>query len=68
MEEFYEVNDTQTTVHFRDGGLAMVICLDGSLRELPMDPTTLDARIPAARIGRFAPVGGKKYLAEDTSQ
>ena len=57
-----------TTVHFRDGGLAMVVCLDGGMRELPMDPTTLDTRIPSAQIGRFAPVGSTKYLAEDAGQ
>ena len=65
VEEFYEVNDMQTTVHFRDGGRAMVVCLDGNLRELPMDPTTLDTRMPAANIGSFARVGSKKYLAYD---
>ncbi len=65
VEEFYMIDNTQTTVHFRDGGLAMAVCLDGGLRELPMDPTTRDQRMPSANIGRFAPVGSKKYLAED---
>ncbi len=67
VEEFYEVNDTQTTVHFRDGGRAMVVCLDGGMRELEMDPSTRDTRLPSANIGRFAPVGSKKYLAEDAT-
>jgi hypothetical protein len=38
--------------------------IDGSVRELPMDPTTKDQRMPTANIGRFAPVGSKLYLAE----
>lgn len=66
VEEFYEINDQETTVHFRVGGLAMVVCLDGGLRELPMDPTTRDTRMLSANIGRFAPPGSKKYLAEDS--
>lgn len=66
VEEFYMVDDKQTTVHFRAGGnRAMVVCVDGNLREFPMDPTTRDTRMPSANIGRFAPVGSKKYLAED---
>ena len=65
VEEFYYLNDQETTVHFRDGGRAMAVCLDGGLRELPMDPTTRDQRMPSANIGRFAPVGSRKYLAED---
>ena len=68
VEEFYMINDTETTVHFRDGGRAMVVCLDGGLRELEMDPSTRDARMPLADIGRFAPVGNKKYLAEEDGQ
>lgn len=64
VEEFYEVDDQETSVHFRDGALAMVVCVDGSLRELPMDPTTRDSRLPTANIGRFAPLGSKLYLDE----
>ena len=64
VEEFYEINDVETTVHFRVGGRAMVVCLDGSLRELEMDPTTRDTKMSSANIGRFAPRGSKKYLAE----
>ena len=66
VEEFYEINDQETTVHFRAGGKALVVCLDGGMRALDMDPSTLDPRIPAADIGRFAPVGSKKYLADET--
>jgi len=64
IEEFYMINDTETTVHFRHGGKALAAFLDGSVREMPMDPTTLDKRLPSAQIGRFAPVGSKLYLNE----
>lgn len=64
IEEFYLIDATQTTVHFRYGGKALAAMLDGSISELPMDPTTIDKRMPSAKIGRFAPVGSKLYLAE----
>lgn len=64
IEEFYLLSSTETTVHFRFGGKALAAMLDGSVRELPMDPTTLDSRMPTAKIGRFAPLGNKLYLWE----
>jgi prepilin-type N-terminal cleavage/methylation domain-containing protein/prepilin-type processing-associated H-X9-DG protein len=64
IEEFYLINARETTVHFRHGGKALAAMLDGSVRELDMDPTTRDKRMPSADIGRFAPVGSKKYLWE----
>ncbi|MEA3211563.1 MAG: hypothetical protein QOE70_4620 [Chthoniobacter sp.] len=64
LEEFYLINDRETTIHFRFGGKALCSMLDGSVRELPMDPTTLDRRMPKANIGRFAPVGSRRYLGE----
>jgi prepilin-type N-terminal cleavage/methylation domain-containing protein len=64
IEEFYLIDATQTTVHFRYGGKALAAMLDGSIAELPMDRTTVDKRMPSAKIGRFAPVGSKLYLAE----
>jgi prepilin-type N-terminal cleavage/methylation domain-containing protein len=62
IEEFYLINAQETTVHFRVGGKAMVAFANGSLGLLEMDPSTLDKRLPDARIGRFAPKGSKKYL------
>ncbi|MEA3207143.1 MAG: hypothetical protein QOE70_200 [Chthoniobacter sp.] len=64
LEEFYLISDRETTIHFRFGGKALCSMLDGSVRELPMDPTTLDRRMPKANIGRFAPVGSRRYLGE----
>ena len=58
IEEFYMINDTQATAHFRHGGgQALAAFLDGSVRSLSMDadmlPGSLDPRIPSANIGRF---------------
>lgn len=65
LEEFYLIDDRETTVHFRYGGKALAAMLDGSIRELPMEPSTLDIRFPEAQIGRFAPVRSRLYLAEE---
>lgn len=62
IEEFYMINEREVSVHFRHGGKAMVAFLDGNVREVEMDPATLDSRFPEARVGRFAPVGSMKYL------
>jgi prepilin-type N-terminal cleavage/methylation domain-containing protein/prepilin-type processing-associated H-X9-DG protein len=57
IEEFYMVNDTQNTVHFRHGGKALAAFLDGSVRDLDMAtdmvPGSHDMRIPSANIGRL---------------
>ena len=66
--EFYMINDQETTVHFRDGSKAMVVCLEGGMRELEMDPSTRDTKLPSANIEQFPPVGSKKYLAEEGEQ
>jgi prepilin-type N-terminal cleavage/methylation domain-containing protein len=64
LEEFYLINDRETTVHFRFNGFALAAMVDGSLRELPMYPGTLDRRMPEAHVGRFAPVGSLEHLSE----
>lgn len=55
IEEFYMINDTTVSVHFRHGRNALVAFLDGSVRPLSMDtdmqPGTQDQRIPTANIG-----------------
>ena len=58
IEEFYMINTTQTTVHFRHGGgVALAAFLDGSVRPLSMaadmEPGSQDSRLPQARIGRL---------------
>lgn len=57
IEEFYMVNSTTTSAHFRHGKQALAAFLDGSVRPLDMAtdmlPGSLDSRIPTANIGRF---------------
>jgi len=62
IEEFYGINETEITVHFRNAGMAMVGYANGSAGFLPMDESTRDQRAPKANVGRFAPVGSMKYL------
>ncbi len=62
IEEFYGIDQRETTVHFRHGGSAMVAYASGASGFLPPDESTLDKRAPEAKIGRFAPVGSRKYL------
>jgi prepilin-type N-terminal cleavage/methylation domain-containing protein len=64
IEEFYLLDSNNTTVHFRYNGKALAVMLDGSLRELPMHPGTLDNRMPSAQIGRFAPIGNATYMVD----
>ncbi len=55
VEEFYLLDPTQKTVHFRHGRDALAAFLDGSVRPLSMDqdmqPGSLDMRMPSANIG-----------------
>lgn len=55
IEEFYYFNATERTVHFRNGGNAMVGYADGSAGYLPMKEGSLDPRLPGANIGRLDP-------------
>ena len=65
VEEFYLIDAYNTTVHFRYGDKALAAMVDGSIRELPMDPVTRDPRMPEANIGRFAPLLHTKYLVDE---
>ncbi|MGE9289554.1 MAG: type II secretion system protein [Puniceicoccales bacterium] len=62
IEEFYGIDDTNTTVHFRHRGEALVAFADSSIGFLPMAEGTADSRAPDAYVGRFAPVGSDQYL------
>lgn len=62
LEEFYGVDDKETTVHFRHNGKAMVSFATGNAGFLEMDESTRDRRMPKANVGRFAPKGNTTYL------
>jgi prepilin-type N-terminal cleavage/methylation domain-containing protein/prepilin-type processing-associated H-X9-DG protein len=62
IEEFYLIDNTFQTIHFRHEGLAQFVFLDGHVEALPLYPGTLDSRLPAENIGRITPVGSMQYL------
>ena len=53
LEEFYFFNtsDCRNTVHFRHGKKALVAFADGSMQEVPGDPSRMDRRLPGAAVG-----------------
>jgi len=57
VEEFYMVNTTEQTAHFRHGDNALAAFLDGSVRSLSMttdmQPGSQNMLIPSANIGIF---------------
>jgi prepilin-type N-terminal cleavage/methylation domain-containing protein len=57
VEEFYQIDPTQTTAHFRHGREALAAFLDGSVRSLNMSddmlPGSQDKRMLSAHIGKF---------------
>ncbi len=57
LEEFYMIENTQTTVHFRHGTHANMLFLDGHVVGMPMYPGTLDTRLPGGNVGRITPAG-----------
>jgi len=62
MEEFYIINETFKTVHFRHGGLANMVFVDGRVEAFRPEPGTLDDRLPGAMLGRITPQGSTDYL------
>ena len=62
LEEFYGMDESEVTAHFRHRGFAMVAYANGAAGFLPMDESTRDTRMPQANVGRFAPRNSKKYL------
>jgi prepilin-type processing-associated H-X9-DG protein/prepilin-type N-terminal cleavage/methylation domain-containing protein len=54
LEEFYYVNATEPTTHFRHGAKANVVFLDGHVELLEPAGGTLDQRLPGETIGRLS--------------
>lgn len=55
IEEFYYVNTTERTAHFRHRSDAAMVLADGHVDRRGPLPGSLDPRLPAARIGRLPP-------------
>lgn len=53
LEEFYYVNATEATTHFRHGAKASVVFLDGHVELLAPAGGSLDQRLPGETIGRL---------------
>jgi prepilin-type processing-associated H-X9-DG protein/prepilin-type N-terminal cleavage/methylation domain-containing protein len=62
LEEFYMIENTYTTVHFRHGAHANMLFVDGHVEEMSMYPGTLDTRLPDQNVGRITPIGSMQYL------
>jgi prepilin-type processing-associated H-X9-DG protein len=62
IEEFYIIDNTYTTIHFRHGAFANILFLDGHVEKFTMYPGTDDSRLPNVHVGRITPIGSMQYL------
>ncbi len=56
------IDNHHPTIHFRHGGCANILFLDGHVEKFTMYPGTLDTRLPSANVGRITPAGSMQYL------
>lgn len=54
LEEFYYINSTEATTHFRHRGRSGVVFLDGHFELLPAVQESLDRRVPGELVGRIS--------------
>jgi prepilin-type processing-associated H-X9-DG protein/prepilin-type N-terminal cleavage/methylation domain-containing protein len=62
LEEFYRIENTYQTIHFRHAGCANILFLDGHVEKFTMYPGTLNPLMPAENVGRITPAGSMLYL------
>lgn len=62
LEEFYSIDDTYKTIHFRHGGKANMVFVDGHVQAFTPLKGTLDTRIKGETLGRITPRGSTQYL------
>lgn len=62
IEEFYILNETDKTVHFRHNNHANMVFLDGHVQSFAPFPGTEDRRVKGQLTGRITPVGSLQYL------
>ncbi len=62
IEEFYIIDNSSKSVHFRHGSMANLLFLDGHVESMPLWPGTADTRLSGVNIGRISPVGSMQYL------
>jgi prepilin-type processing-associated H-X9-DG protein/prepilin-type N-terminal cleavage/methylation domain-containing protein len=62
IEEFYIINESFKTIHFRHGNKANILFVDGHVECLAPYPGTEDRRVKGEMVGRISPVGSTEYL------
>jgi len=62
MEEFYIINQSDKTIHFRHNNHANILFVDGHVESWVPYPGTEDRRIKGQLFGRITPVGSKAML------
>lgn len=62
IEEYYQIDQSQKTIHFRHGARAQFVFLDGHVESMPMWPGTLETALRSANIGRITLQGSREYL------
>ena len=55
IEEFYIINESYKTIHFRHGGLANILFVDGHVEVFKPYPGTTDKRVRGEITGRITP-------------
>ena len=62
IEEFYIINETDKTVHFRHGGRANILFADGHVESFKPYPGTVDSRMTSEVVGRITKAGSMEML------
>jgi prepilin-type processing-associated H-X9-DG protein/prepilin-type N-terminal cleavage/methylation domain-containing protein len=62
IEEFYLINETDKTIHFRHAKKANILFVDGHVEAFKPCQGTEDERIPGEIVGRITPRGSMEYL------
>lgn len=62
IEEFYIINETYKTIHFRHGGKANILFVDGHVELMEPYPGTEERRIPGELLGRVTKAGSTAML------
>ena len=62
LEEFYIINETFKTIHFRHGHTANFLFADGHVESKKMHEGTRDDRMKSENLGRITEEGSLEYL------
>ncbi len=62
IEEFYIINESYSTVHFRHGGRANILFVDGHVESFRPYPGTEDTRVEGELLGRITKKGSYEYI------